>query len=1013
MSMRIEEIFYILGMEPTKDENAIKEAYRRKLVLVNPEDDQEGFKRLRKAYEEACSYAKKSGEEKAPENIDSTPSGLWVRQAAALYERFSLRCDKEAWRKLFSEEVFLSLEGNEECRRKLLVFFMNHFNFPHEIWQLFDKYLYIQLDKDRLKEEFPPEFIQFLVQKCEEREAMDYSLFQGPDEGNYDLFLECYRASANALNKQDYDGAEDALERADATGISHPYMEIVRALVYKGRGREEESENLFAQLMERYPDNTAVLFHMSNFYWDKGQREEAWDCCRKLKELDKNNYMANYRLAFYYYEKEDYLSAKDCIQLISGSRLTDEMMKLLKDIHRHLEPELQKRWQERKDFDAVMELARNYYQEERYWTASKLLEEAENSVPKEKREKYLPAYLHALTKIYIGLAENEKAVETIHIWQKILDEQGEKNQDDIIKLRISVCHIMGRGTAGYFAQAEKEYEKIKGKPESGPELLMEMAQIFLEKKDYQKCLELSEVLLDEYRIYFAYVFMLKAYAGLWDAAGVIRCGRKCIEYFPGYAYPYEEMARVYFQTGHMDKLKEILETAEKNKIQSCYLDACAYHGETVPENYPIQQKIDEFDKDYYIKLVATGDLGFYRQGYPLLTKYLRMYPCNFLLNKRGLFCMAAKDEKAAMNDFQKILERDLADAFAYNNIGCLYKYSGEYEKAIVFFNKAIYYMYREEKAEPTATHFVNLAHTYELLGEYRRAAEIYRRIYDEFRPGETAVKGLTVNYARTGKLKEAKSIVENLYANDVPYMRQSLYRIYLYAGEFAKAFRSIHMWKSFSLCGIHSSMSVNEQLWSQHILVWEMLLKGRCEKSLKMIKQAMENFADIGGKKKEQIDIILDRIFILTIRDGTDTSEGRKMDSRSEIYDCLTVLEQKLCWICQKPYQVGQRRKEAEEGWNLLETEEFFYRERYVKYIHFLIALFGQEARKGEEAWKAMAESPRCRKCNHASCMRLKIAEAMLLEQQGKKQQALDIYRKLEKEQPCNLYAKAKLVYSE
>ena len=51
------EVFQILGIEQTKDERALKNAYRDKLAVTNPEDDPEGFKRLRMAYEEACRYA--------------------------------------------------------------------------------------------------------------------------------------------------------------------------------------------------------------------------------------------------------------------------------------------------------------------------------------------------------------------------------------------------------------------------------------------------------------------------------------------------------------------------------------------------------------------------------------------------------------------------------------------------------------------------------------------------------------------------------------------------------------------------------------------------------------------------------------------------------------------------------------------------------------------------------------------------------------------------------------------
>lgn len=986
--MEIGEVFHILETAPTKDEAAIKDAYRKKLSAVNPEDDQEGFKRLRKAYEEACIYAR--SEEGGREEEDTTPSGVWARRAFSLYGRLSSRCDEEAWRQLFQEEVFVSLEGYEECRKKLLVFLMGHFQFPQRIWKIFDKYLNIFEDRNRLKEEFPEDFIQFIVQRSREKEAVDYSLFQGPDDGDYDLFLNCYREGADALNRQEYEGAEQALEKAAATGIFHPYMEILRALAYKGGGREEEAGELLMGLLEKYPANGAVLFHASNYFWERGRKEEAWECCRKMKELEPGNYMANYRLALFYYEKEDYQSAGECIRQVSGI-CTEEMGKLLKDIYAKQEPELQKRWKEKGDLDAAMELAGNYYQEERYYAAGKVLEAVKDRMPEERREEYLLL----LARTYLGQAENEKAVKTVSGWQEREGKKGRDNQYTAIRIKISAYHMMGRGFAEYFKKAEEEYGKIKDRSEGDSELLMEMAQIFLEKKEFQKCIDLSEILLDKYRIYFAWAFLLKAYAGLWDGAGVVRCGRKCIEYFPGYAYPYEEMAKVYYDTGRGDELKSLLELAEKNKIESCYLDNCVYHGEKPPENFPIDQRLSEFDDLYYVKLLMTGNLKYYREGYPVISRYLKMYPCNLLLNRRGLFSMAAKDGKAAMKDFQKILERDLGDAFAYNNIGCLYKYAGEYEKAMVYFKKAVYYMYREGRSEPVGTHYTNLAHTYELMGEYRRAAEVYRRLYDEFQKSETAIQGLTANYARTGRLVEARSIIENLYADDIHKKELYLYRADLYAGEWERAFRKIYRWDMQVEVGFCKGALPEHRLKYKHILAWRLLSKCYWEKSIKILRQIADS---PGGSRKDRIDRVLDQIFIFTIKE----KEAEYL--RIEIGESLWQLKKVLLWA-----QENGEKKEIEG--NLIETRDFFYRERYVKYIDFILALYEHGVEKGEEAWREMEKSPRCRKCNHALCMRLKMAEAILLERKGKMQEALAVWKGLAEKQPYNLYARIKLIY--
>ena len=113
--MQKEEIFAILGIDETKDERALKNAYRQQLMHTNPEDDPEGFKRLREAYEAACDYAQNEEEQpKEEEKADHTPSGEWVHRAEMLYGRLSSRCDVRQWKELFQDDIYVSLDTNEE-----------------------------------------------------------------------------------------------------------------------------------------------------------------------------------------------------------------------------------------------------------------------------------------------------------------------------------------------------------------------------------------------------------------------------------------------------------------------------------------------------------------------------------------------------------------------------------------------------------------------------------------------------------------------------------------------------------------------------------------------------------------------------------------------------------------------------------------------------------------------------------------------------------------------------------
>lgn len=78
------DFFNTLGIEATKEEKKIKKAYRARLHAVNPEDDPDGFKRLREAYEEALKYARQKEEE--PENL-SPARGIYFPVRTAL-QRF-------------------------------------------------------------------------------------------------------------------------------------------------------------------------------------------------------------------------------------------------------------------------------------------------------------------------------------------------------------------------------------------------------------------------------------------------------------------------------------------------------------------------------------------------------------------------------------------------------------------------------------------------------------------------------------------------------------------------------------------------------------------------------------------------------------------------------------------------------------------------------------------------------------------------------------------------------------
>ncbi len=156
--MEKELIFQILGIPETKDEEDIRRSYREKLKETNPEDDPEGFKRLRQAYEEAIKLLRSQPKEEdrggPKDEVD-----LWVDQVEELYQDLLRRGEPELWKKVLSDSVCEGLDTSLEARDKIIVFLMDHVHLPHEIWKMIDSVFDVTADIQSLKEKYPINFL--------------------------------------------------------------------------------------------------------------------------------------------------------------------------------------------------------------------------------------------------------------------------------------------------------------------------------------------------------------------------------------------------------------------------------------------------------------------------------------------------------------------------------------------------------------------------------------------------------------------------------------------------------------------------------------------------------------------------------------------------------------------------------------------------------------------------------------------------------------------------------------
>ena len=177
------DIWKILDIDPTGDENDIKDAYRRQVVKVNPEDDPEGFKKLREAYDAALQEAmnpQESSEEESDE--EKSEAELHIAKARDIYMDINSRIDEELWKEWLSAPVVTELDTTDEVRELFLAFSMYHFEYPNNIWKLFNNVFNFVEEKQSLAEVFPIDYLNFLEFRTNQEGVLDYYTLAKRDE---------------------------------------------------------------------------------------------------------------------------------------------------------------------------------------------------------------------------------------------------------------------------------------------------------------------------------------------------------------------------------------------------------------------------------------------------------------------------------------------------------------------------------------------------------------------------------------------------------------------------------------------------------------------------------------------------------------------------------------------------------------------------------------------------------------------------------------------------------------
>lgn len=687
-----QQIFYTLGIEETTDKDQLKQAYRKKLVGTNPEDDPEGFQNLRTAYEEALALSDEALRE-GESQVDDSPLGKWKSRMAGIYASLSSRCNLECWKELLSDDICIDLDTGEDARLSCIGFLAEHFYLPQEVWIYLDKEFRIREDQQNLVEHFPENFLSFAAFKIEHGEFFDFALFEGEDDANYDGYMQQCINAKHAMDDNDLEEALKLLDGLKAYHIYHPYEDVERMRIALRQENIPEAEELCDSLLLAENKNQYIYAQCGIVLEQAGRWEEADRLYQEQCAVYPDNDVLLLGRIHCDLHMERWEEAKQrALDLMDRCETnpTEDMMNCMKQANEHLIEEMRQKLNENPDdFRQRLELGWCYFQNELFEENVALLAavtppEHTVSTP----EKQLPDcsnvldYNNLLGRTYLAMREFDKALPHLETWTACIIALQEQKDDE----NQEVQRRLERLPYAYFTQAlclqDKEDEESRKKaaeffeksvelePDTGTRLSYHstLAAFYLRIKDNERCIDACDKILKEDDGYFpAYTYRQEAYYNLHKPQEVVDDYHRAVNIYQYYLKPYLLAAKVFYYYRQYQDSLDVIKRAREAELTSNELDffearnlryMAQNRDETEKVLYmckDLTRKLDDENNDiqepvdvYREILLCLMDMREYEKGLEEATKALLLFPSsdNLLWMKGDLLRKLRKDRDA-------------------------------------------------------------------------------------------------------------------------------------------------------------------------------------------------------------------------------------------------------------------------------------------------------------------------------------------------------------------------------
>lgn len=736
--MDTQNIFSVLGIEKTKDELRIRAAYRDKLVFVNPEDNPEGFKRLREAYEEALAFARQ-GENDGQEEAASDPVSLFLQKLEGIYRSLPRRLDSREWEKLVRDDVLDDLDLGEDVKWGMFSYLADHYRMPAKNWQILDKAFDIVKNEQEFKEHLHKNFVDYMLWKISDKTGSSdfpFEKLSGEDAADYDAFLDHLDTLTGLTGKEseaenDQEWKKEILKEIaflDSLGINHPWFLLEKAKYSLICQEKEEAERLVRTLWESEKTDRRVLLTGAGILRKCGHEEEASAAYQELLQEEglaqDQIYTASVNLAEIYVKQGKMTAARE--HALRARRLynTQKATDLINQINTALIEEFQGERAENMTLKEGTRLAWCYVQTERSEEGRKFFK-AHPILETDTADCHWAKAVMALESGYA-----EESIEQARLWRQCLLTEKEESEEEKARRIAQSFELEGKAfQMRYEKLTDKEGEEaqeysrlalaafgeaISRMPEE-TDYLMEKMLFYRKLHDYEQMLGLCERLKElDRRFYWAYFYGQEAYEGLGKAQEVVDNFYRAKEIYAGHPEIYERAVRVFVEYRQYKDAKHILDQAKEANVNSAYLmvkrletlrrlaadenalrEADTYAGQVIGE-LEEQKESEDLLAEAYLERCFIHDDGrakSFRSVDNIEEWAKRAVGLQDIDRNRyflGRFYYIYRDDAKKAYEHLKICEeRGLTFAWLYYYIALCHEEFEQWEEALQYFKKAV------------------------------------------------------------------------------------------------------------------------------------------------------------------------------------------------------------------------------------------------------------------------------------------------------------------------------------